>query len=345
MGDPLGIGPEVLVKALADPARRARARYIVYGMGGAMALAADRAGIEPYWWRVRRDADSNQISDANVGQVLLLDYDPTERGESWSIASPSVGKATKPGGAASFLFVEDAIAAAAAGIREKGPMVDGVVTAPISKLAWSMAGKGKYPGHTELFTTRLSAKRTRMMFHSPKLRVALATAHIPLMEIRNELTIGRIFDTIDLAHESLIEEGARRARIAVCGLNPHAGEGGTMGDEDERLITPAIDLAQRVGIDVAGPFPADTIFNLAVAGKYDMVVAMYHDQGLIPVKLLAFEEAVNVTAGLPIVRTSPDHGTAFDIAGANRAHPGSMEAAIDLAITLAQHRAVSRTSA
>ena len=183
------------------------------------------------------------------------------------------------------------------------------------------------------------------MFHAPNLRVALVTAHLPLMDLRNVLTIGRVFDTIDLAHETLAEEGTNRARIAVCGLNPHAGEAGLMGDEEQRLITPAIELARQQGIDVHGPFPADTIFNAAVAGKYDMVVAMYHDQGLIPVKLLAFESAVNMTAGLPIVRTSPDHGTAYDIAGSNKAHPGSMGAAIDLAATLATNRMSLRDSA
>jgi len=223
--------------------------------------------------------------------------------------------------------------------------VDGIVTAPISKEAWALAGKGKYPGHTELLATRFNVKRTRMMFHSPTMRVALVTAHVPLMEIRNVLTIGRVFDTIDLAHEALIEEGTKRARIAVCGLNPHAGEGGLLGDEEERLITPAIELARRAGIDAHGPFPGDTIFCEAVDGRYDMVVAMYHDQGLIPVKLLEFDSAVNMTAGLPIVRTSPDHGTAYDIAGANRANPGSMGSAIDLAVTMATNRSALRDSA
>jgi len=345
MGDPLGVGPEVIVKALADPERRERARYVIYGMGGAMSLAAERAGIEPYWWRVPRDSDAANSDEARSAGVLLLDYDPADRRDSWSLSAPSAGRATKSGGLASFMFVEDAIADAARGLLERGPFLDGVVTAPISKLAWAMAGKGKYPGHTELFSTRLNAKRTRMMFHAPQLRVALATAHIPLLDIRNTLTIGRVFDTIDLAHETLIEQGIASPRIAVCGLNPHAGEGGTLGDEEDRLITPAIDLAQQVGINATGPFPADTVFNAAVQGRFDLVVAMYHDQGLIPVKLLAFEHAVNYTAGLPIVRTSPDHGTAYDIAGANKAHAGSMAASIDLAVTLANNRAGARHSA
>lgn len=345
MGDPLGIGPEVLIKALADPDRRARARYVVYGMGGAMALAAERAGIDPYWWRVPSGADVSLSEQTNGAGVLLRDYDPAQRGDDWHLDTPTVGKPTKPGGIASFRFIDDAIADAANGIKAQGPFIDGIVTAPISKLAWALAGRGKYPGHTELLTTRFNAKRTRMMFHAPQFRVALVTAHIPLMEIRNVLTIGRVFDTIDLANDTLREEGLERPRIAVCGLNPHAGESGAIGDEEQRLIEPAIELARQQGIDATGPFPADTIFNAAVAGKYDLVVAMYHDQGLIPVKLLAFESAVNFTAGLPIVRTSPDHGTAYDIAGANKAHAGSMAASIDLAITFAQNRAKARQSA
>jgi 4-hydroxythreonine-4-phosphate dehydrogenase len=173
-----------------------------------------------------------------------------------------------------------------------------------------------------------------MMFDSPRLRVALATAHLPLMDVRNVLTIGRVYDPIDLGHEFCRQLGIAKPRIAVCGLNPHAGENGMFGDEDARIIRPAIDAARRIGIDAHGPFPADTIFIRAAAGDWDLVVAMYHDQGLIPVKLLGWDKAVNVTVGLPIVRTSPDHGTAFDIAGQGKASEGSMKAAIELAVKL-----------
>jgi 4-hydroxythreonine-4-phosphate dehydrogenase len=178
-----------------------------------------------------------------------------------------------------------------------------------------------------------------MMFDSPRLRVVLATTHLPLMDIRNVLTIGRVFDAIDLGHEACRELGLPRPRVAVTGLNPHAGEAGQIGDEEERLITPAIRVARDGGIDVEGPFPADTLFIRAAAGDFDLVVAMYHDQGLIPVKLLGWDKAVNLTLGLPIIRTSPDHGTAFDIVGRNRASAGSMRAAIDLAARLATSRA------
>jgi 4-hydroxythreonine-4-phosphate dehydrogenase len=184
-----------------------------------------------------------------------------------------------------------------------------------------------------------------MLFESPRLRVALATAHVPLMDIRNMLTIGRVFDPIDLGYNYCRQLGIEKPKIAVCGLNPHAGENGLFGDEEERVIAPAIEIARRNGIDVRGPFPGDTIFIDAAAGKWDLVVAMYHDQGLIPVKLLGFDRAVNITIGLSIVRTSPDHGTAFDIAKKNAASPNSMKAAIELAVKLAHAKFAQATLA
>ena len=194
----------------------------------------------------------------------------------------------------------------------------------------------RWPGHTELFAARCKTPHHTMLFESPRLRVALATAHVGLMEIRDLLTIGRVFDPIELGAAHCRRLGVDRPRVAVCGLNPHAGERGLFGDEEKRVIGPAIDMARNAGIDAHGPFPGDTIFIDAAAGKWDLVVAMYHDQGLIPVKLLGFDRAVNVTVGLPIVRTSPDHGTAFGIANRNAASPNSMKAAIELAAKLAR---------
>jgi 4-hydroxythreonine-4-phosphate dehydrogenase len=158
------------------------------------------------------------------------------------------------------------------------------------------------------------------------------------MDVRNVLTIGCVHDPIDLGHQACVQMGIAKPRIAVCGLNPHASENGRFGDEESRVIGPAIEVARHAGIDVRGPFPGDTIFIDAVAGRYDLVVAMYHDQGLIPVKLLAFDEAVNVTLGLPLIRTSPDHGTAYDIAGRGTASPRSMIAALLLAARMCQAR-------
>lgn len=331
MGDPLGIGPEVVVKALSDSDLRARARFVIFGMSGAMHLAAERAGIEPFWWRVRAGSDATR--EGGSCGVLLIDYTGKSKVDADLSRRSSEGRATKEGGLASFRFVEDAIAATK--LTEADPLrADGIVTAPICKEAWAMAGKGKYPGHTELLQTRFGATRVRMMFVAPQLRTILATAHLPLMDIRDVLTIGRVFDTIDLGAKACRMLGVERPRIAVCGLNPHAGERGLLGDEEERIIAPAIRLAREQSMDVRGPFPGDTIWREAVRGKYDLVVAMYHDQGLIPIKLLAFESAVNVTIGLPTVRTSPDHGVAYDIAGKNLADPGSMRAAIHLALDL-----------
>ncbi len=330
MGDPGGIGPEIIAKALARPELRKLAHFRVYGAESAMGDAAEKAGIKAYWWSV--EADERLIASAVDQDVVLVR------------ASDRAGfsrAASKRSGEMSFQFVESAIRDA---MREGGdPLAaDGIVTGPISKKAWSLAGRGKYPGHTELLATRFGARRSAMMFVSPRLKVVLASAHVALMDVRNVLTIGRVHEVIDLGFAACLELGIARPRIAVCGLNPHAGEAGEMGDEEERIIEPAISLAQEGEMDVRGPFPADTIFQRALAGEFDLVVAMYHDQGLIPVKLLDWDRAVNVTLGLGdgrgAVRTSPDHGTAFDIAGRNAASESSMVEAIRLTVRLAMAR-------
>jgi 4-hydroxythreonine-4-phosphate dehydrogenase len=324
LGDPLGIGPEVVVKALADSALRSAARFVVYGDNELMLAAADLAGVHATWFR-------GGVEHAREGSMVLGDFTVIDYGIAGSLGAGR--EPSKPGGLASKAFVEDAIADA---LRpgDDPRRLDAVVTAPISKESWTLAGF-RWPGHTELLAARTKAKRQTMAFVSPRLNVALATTHVPLMEIRNLLTIGRVHEPIALGEELCRRLGVERPRIAVCGLNPHAGENGLFGDEEIRIIKPAIDIARGSGIDVHGPFSADTIFIDAAAGNWDLVVAMYHDQGLIPVKLLGWDKAVNVTLGLPIVRTSPDHGTAFGIAGKSQASEGSMKAAIELAIRLA----------
>lgn len=326
MGDPSGIGPEVIVKALADPALRKAARFVVYGMNEQLAYAADLAEIEPYWHRLQHDAD--RAEHALVHDVVCLDYDE------YSMLGSSIHQPSKQGGQFSRRFIDDALAAAQRPIDEGG--IDALVTAPISKTSWALAGFDRWPGHTEYLQYKTKAKRVAMMFNAPQINTVLATIHVALMDIRNVLTIGRVFDTIDLGHEGMQRMGIAKPRIAVCGLNPHAGEDGLFGDEERRLIKPAIEVARKAGIDARGPFPADSLFTTPNLAKYDLFVAMYHDQGLIPVKLLAFDQAVNTTLGLPLIRTSPDHGTAFDIVGKNKADPGSMKAAIQLAIRKAQ---------
>ena len=325
MGDPAGIGPEIVVKALADPAIRRLGRFVVYGMNELMAYAADLAEIEPFWWRVQHDSPRTTFDLTH--DVVVLDYDE------FSMLGQVVHQPTSHGGQASLAFLRDATEAALRKDPNTGAL-DALVTAPICKESWHMAGC-RWPGHTELLQALTHARRSVMMFASPKLNVVLATIHIPLMDIQTTMTIGKVYDPIDLGHQACVAIGIDQPRIAVCGLNPHAGEHGLFGDEETRLIEPAIQAAREHGIDARGPFPGDTIFLDAIRGRYDLVVAMYHDQGLIPIKLLAFDEAVNVTLGLPIVRTSPDHGTAFDIVGQNRANPESLKAAIRLAARMA----------
>ena len=319
LGDPAGIGPEVIVKALADPILRHRARYIIYGMNELLHYAADLAEYDVFWWR---DQFNGRLR-SYPHDVVVVDYDH------FSMLGSAIRSPSKMGGEASMRFCVDAIDAA------NRKLVDAVVTAPIAKESWKLAGFN-YPGHTELFAQRTGARRYAMMFAGGPLKVVLATVHIPLMGLWGKLNIGAVFQPIELVHQAMVEWfDVKKPRIAVCGVNPHASENGQFGDEEERIISPAIFMAKEQGINVSGPYPPDTIFLKARDGQFDAVVAMYHDQGLIPVKLLAFDRAVNVTLGLPIIRTSPDHGTAFDIVGRNRANPGSMRAAIELAIDLA----------
>ena len=218
--------------------------------------------------------------------------------------------------------------------------VSAIATAPINKEAFAAAGL-PWKGHTDLLAHLTGAARGVMMFYAESLRVVLATVHIPLSAVPAAITRPLIEDTIAVTARELPKFGIERPRIAVAGLNPHAGEHGLLGGEDEAVLRPAIEACARNGIDVAGPFPADTLFGRAIGGEFDVVIACYHDQGLIPVKLAAFGKAVNVTLGLPIIRTSVDHGTAFDIAGQGIADASSMIEAVKLAARLAspQHTA------
>ena len=324
MGDPAGIGAQIIVKALRDPSLFQRVKFVVYGANESLTLAADTCGIQPQWFRV--DGQSKRAASTITEPFVVLDDSDDEL--------HSIGnKPSALGGHVSKRWVESAIKDAMRPSSDPR-YIDAVVTAPICKQSWAAAGY-KWEGHTELFASRTKSKRHAMMFVSQKLYVVLATCHLPLMDIRNVLTIGRVFDSIDLAASGCQQLGIKNPRIGVAALNPHAGEGGVLGDEETRLIEPAIKVAKNNGLDVHGPFAADTIFTAAVDGAYDVVVAMYHDQGLLPVKLLCPQQAVNWTLGIPIIRTSPDHGTAFDIANTDSANTSSMVQAIDLACTLA----------
>jgi 4-hydroxythreonine-4-phosphate dehydrogenase len=215
--------------------------------------------------------------------------------------------------------------------------VDAVATAPVNKEAFALAGL-PWKGHTDLLAHLTGTSRVAMMFHAPALRVVLATIHVPLADVPRLITPELMRFTIELTAHELPRLGYPAPRLALAGLNPHAGEHGVIGREDDEILRPAVALCRSRGIDVTGPWPADTVFGRAARGEFDAVIACYHDQGLIPVKLLAFGEAVNVTLGLPIVRTSVDHGTAFDIAGKNKADHSSLVEAIRLAARLAAAR-------
>lgn len=322
LGDPAGIGPEVIIKALADHSLRERANFIVYGVLDPLIDAADLAELNPYWIR-RPQEEARAVPD---GRVVIADFDDL------NLSGRLSRRPTAESGRASLRFLEEAMNDA------RAARIDALVTGPINKTAWRMANV-PFPGHTELLAHRFKSRRVTMMFVGGPLRVALASIHEPLFELRNKFTIGLVFQPIDLLHDALREWlGIDEPKIGVAGLNPHAGEGGLFGDEETRVIEPAIAMARNAGIAADGPFPADTLFVRAARGEFDGVVAMYHDQALIPVKLLAFDLAVNVTLGLPVIRTSVDHGTAYDIAGRNKAEPGSMKEAMRLAIDLAERR-------
>jgi len=319
MGDAAGIGPEVVVKALADPEIRKAAKFIVFGMNEQLCYVADAAEIEPFWGRHQHE----KLSRDYPYKVVVADYDE------YSVPSWIRG-ASKISGEASMEFCLDAIDAARDGI------IDAVVTAPISKKSWKLAG-ADWPGHTEMLAERCKSPRKAMMFVAGPLRLALATIHEALFDVRHKFTIGCVFEPIDLLNDALkMYFDIRTPKIGVAALNPHAGEDGQFGDEEKRIITPAINLARHHGMNCLGPFSADTLFLRAAQGEFDGVVAMYHDQGMIPVKLLNFAHAVNITIGIPIVRTSPAHGTAFDIAGKNVADPTGMKSAITTAIQMAK---------
>jgi 4-hydroxythreonine-4-phosphate dehydrogenase len=278
----------------------------------------DPAGIGPEI-AARAAADPRVI--AACEPVLYGPTDPTAMpGVASGLVSAEAGRAAYD---AVVLAVHDALAGRVAAI----------VTGPISKEAFALAGL-PWKGHTELLGHLCGASRVAMMFHSPKLRVVLATVHVALRDVPGLLTADVLEDIIGLTARELARFGYPVPRIAVAGLNPHAGEHGLMGDEDEHVIRPVVERSRRAGVNVSGPFPADTVFVRALRGEFDVVVACYHDQGLIPVKLVAFGSAVNVTLGLPIVRTSVDHGTAFDIAGKGIADASSTIEAVLLAARL-----------
>ncbi len=307
MGDPAGIGPEVVLKALADP-DRPRVAITVYGPRVALEERAERFGLAP-----PRDLD-----------VALVDV---------ALSAPiPLGRVSAEAGRVAAEAVLRAVADARTG------RIDALVTAPLNKESLRASGHA-WPGHTELLAEAAGTADVAMMFVGGGLRVALLTIHRALAAVPAALTVDEACRVARLVHRELPRFGATPRRIAFCAVNPHAGEGGLFGDEEDRVLRPAVARLREEGLHVSGPFPADSLFVRAARSEFDAVIAAYHDQGLIPVKLLAFGHAVNVTLGLPFVRTSVDHGTGFDIVNAGTADARSLLAAMKLAVELATPRA------
>jgi 4-hydroxythreonine-4-phosphate dehydrogenase len=306
VGDPAGIGPEVVLKALAQ-ADRPRAEMIVYGPASVLAERAARFGLRPL------ESLGARIVDVPVTGPVPLGATSAAAGQA---AADSVLKAAR-----------DALAGG----------VDALVTAPLNKESLAAAGH-RWPGHTEMLADVAGVSDVAMLFVGGSLRVALVTIHRSLRSVPDAITSAEVERVARLLHRELPGLGAASRRIAVCGLNPHAGEGGMFGREEIEVIAPAVARLRGEGLDVRGPFPADSLFARASKGEFDAVLAQYHDQGLIPVKLAAFGHAVNVTLGLPFVRTSVDHGTGFDIVDRGIADEGSLLAAMRLAADLVAAR-------
>ncbi|EFK11891.1 4-hydroxythreonine-4-phosphate dehydrogenase [delta proteobacterium NaphS2] len=328
MGDPAGVGPEIIVMALSDPTIYESCRPVVFGdgtvLGDTVLRLAEKGSI-------KREISINVVSapgeaKGRPGMVDLLSLSDLD-GEGMA-----PGRPVAAGGRAMVEYILEAVKMA---LRNE---IQGMVTGPISKVLMHEAGY-KYDGHTQLIAHETDTKDYVMMLAGTKLRVVLVTIHCALGAVPELLDQESVYKTILIAAKALEKDlGLERPRLAVAALNPHAGEEGLFGTEEREIITPAISRAKADGIDVKGPFPADTLFHQAAAGRFEAVVAMYHDQGLIPLKLLHFSDAVNVTLGLPIIRTSVDHGTAYDIAGTGQADPSSLKAAILMATRMAKNR-------
>lgn len=316
LGDPAGIGPEVALKAAYGRRWPAELKLILVGSRAVLRRECRRGpwALPPAW-----SPDSREPAPAIAG------WDP----EPGMALPPATGRCTARAAQAAVAWIRAATTAAQAG------RLQGIVTGPICKEGLAKAGI-PYPGHTEMLAALTGVKRFAMMLIGGPLRVVLATRHIPLARVSRSLRSADILEAGGMAAQGLQWLGIGNRSVGICALNPHAGDGGTIGREEHTVILPAIRRLRRQGIDVVGPVPADVIFHQAVRGRYGAVVAMYHDQGLGPLKMLAFDRGVNLTLGLPIVRTSPDHGTAFDIAGRGLADPRSMIAAIQCAFRLAR---------
>jgi 4-hydroxythreonine-4-phosphate dehydrogenase len=334
MGDPTGVGPEIIVRAASSGVLNTLGwPFVVVGDLGVLQRAAEVCGQ-------RFCLQSGSRLSLATHELLFDQYALPVRVLSQLILSRQrYGQPEASSGRAMADYISWACDACLAGDAA------GMVTAPINKQALQ-AGGTEFPGHTELLAHRCQVDEVVMMLAGERLRVCLVTTHCALREVPERLTVERILTTVRIASISLQQQfGIKQPRLAVLSLNPHAGEGGLFGDEEMRCIVPAIEAAQAEGIVASGPHSADSLFWFASQGEYDAVICMYHDQGLIPLKLLHFEDGVNVTLGLPIVRTSVDHGTAYDLAGTGRANPTSLIAAVKMASDMAKRQELGTRNA
>jgi len=326
MGDPTGIGPEIIARALARPEIGAECRALVLGDRSAM-----ERGITVTGERLRLETLSEGVPPVDRGPGTIYLRPLSHLGA----ADMVYGNPTEASGEAMFRYITEAARLCLSG--EAAAMA----TAPINKEAMNRAGH-KYPGHTELLAELTGTVEFVMMLAGDRLRVALVTIHEALRDVPRLVTREKVLSTIRTTHRDVDRYFRLNPRIAVLALNPHCSEGGMFGDEEERVIRPAVEAARQEGVEVAGPLSADTLFHFAAQGEYDAVVCMYHDQGLIPLKLLHFDDGVNVTLGLPIIRTSVDHGTAYNLAGTGTASAASMAAAIRMAAEMATTKAKAK---
>jgi 4-hydroxythreonine-4-phosphate dehydrogenase len=319
LGDPSGIGPEVLIKALAGEAVYQACRPLVLGDAGVLAETGFRLGLA----LELREISEPEESQGRLGMVELLVLSRL------ATVDRAPGRPGLTGGRAAARYIETGARLALAG------RIQGLVTGPISKASLNAAGYA-YAGHTEMLAALAGGVEVAMMLAGPRLRVVLVTTHLALRDVPARLSAERVLRTAEIADAALRRQfGLERPRLALAALNPHASDSGLFGDEEERILAPAALQAAARGVNLAGPFPADTLLYRAAHGEFDAVICLYHDQALIPFKLLHFSDGVNVTLGLPFIRTSVDHGTAFDLAGRGLADPSSMKAAILLAADLA----------
>ncbi|UCG14970.1 MAG: 4-hydroxythreonine-4-phosphate dehydrogenase PdxA [Deltaproteobacteria bacterium] len=322
MGDPAGIGPEIIAMVLGENRFSQQYRVLVLGDETAMVRAMGIVGKGDPPTRI----ETVELESLGGSGPFFF------AASSLSELEVTFGQPSDAAATATIDFIRQAVRAAQNGI------VEAVCTAPVNKSVLKRAGF-TFPGHTEFLQDLTQARRTAMMLSGASLRVSLVTTHCALAEVPALLDVELVAETIRITHQALADDfGIEQPRLAVAGLNPHAGEQGIFGDEEQRIIGPAVVQCQQQGITVSGPLPPDTVFFMAHRGRYDAVVSMYHDQGLIPLKLLHFQNAVNVTLGLPIIRTSVDHGTAYELAGTGKANPASLREALDLAARMAQRR-------